>query len=77
MAKVSSKTDADILKEKFTAADVNGNGSLSIKEFKSFLETLGFENKQLNKSILRQTDSNHNKQISFEGLIKIRFHILF
>lgn len=70
MSDLPSSEDIEALTEKFNEADLNENGQLSVKEFKEFLSQQGFGDKKTNKSILRSSDLDNDKQIGIEEFIE-------
>lgn len=69
MSSLPNSSDPEALKEKFNEADSNQNGQLNIKEFKNFLESIGFDDKKMTKSILKSTDEDDDREVDFEGLL--------
>lgn len=69
MSSLPNSSDPEALKKKFNEADSNQNGQLNIKEFKNFLESIGFDDKKMTKSILKSTDEDDDREVDFEGLL--------
>ena len=72
MRELSSEELAELLSGLFAQADADGSGALSMKEFKTVLESaeLSLSPKEINR-VLRAADSDGNGEISYEEFIPL------